>query len=126
MGKISQDKNALVKLIKTEMKKLGWERKDLMKASGVSQSTISRYFTGRGISVENVYNILIALNLLKDGSEPVSKKDDIYYEKYMEYKEKWLDAREEVQKLEDEIKDIKKHLRKDGRREMDKFAANEF
>ena len=94
----SQAKNALVDLINAEMKKLGWVQGDLAEASKVGQSTISRFLNGdRGISAENISNILKTLNLLKDGGAPVVKKN----EQFDELNIKYLELLEDYKNLSD-------------------------
>lgn len=94
MDKKSQAKNALVDLINVKLDKLGWKQKDLEKASGVSQSIISRFLGDhkqrgktKGISAKNISSILETLELLKDGSAPVAEKNeqfDVLNIKYLE------------------------------------------
>lgn len=131
MDKKSQAKNALVGIINAKLDKLGWKQGDLAKASGVGQSTLSRFLkSGRGMSANNIIIMLITLNLLKDGNEPISKKDEQlkYNNLYKENVELLKDYRElskEHQKLltcflerEDFVKEFQD--KEKGRRKCDK------
>lgn len=65
--KISQ-----VELIRQAMQARGWKAAELSRASGVSTGVLSRFFNDDGISADNFYAILVALNLLAGPKSPSS------------------------------------------------------
>jgi SOS-response transcriptional repressor LexA len=55
--------NLHVELIRNEMKARGWNAAKLSRVSGVSTGVLSRYFNNDGISSDNLYAVMQALDL---------------------------------------------------------------
>ena len=53
-----------VELIRRAMQDRGWNAADLSRASGVSTGVLSRFFHDDGMSADNLFAVLIALDLL--------------------------------------------------------------
>ena len=84
----SQYENSLMKLIQDRLNEKGWKPVDLVKASGVTQPTISKFLKGtKNVGCENIYNILVALDLIKtcaDNYNPGIPINIDYLEKIIE------------------------------------------
>lgn len=109
-----QEKNTMSELIFFEMKKVGWNQTDLSKASGVDQPVISRLLrgrlTGKGgkqISVDNIFKILKALNLLKFIEEGVKMQTEFDPKLRDFFIETINELKKENQELKEKIKEFK-------------------
>jgi len=75
MGSNSQVNNPLLGLVKDRMSKIGIKKQNVLAAKcDVSSSVINRFLHGRKTTSDNIYKILMALDLLKTGIAPEGSK----------------------------------------------------
>lgn len=68
MKHLIKQKVSHVEFIRNKMVSRGWKAADLSRASGVSTGILSRYFNDDGISADNLFAVMLALNAL-EGSD---------------------------------------------------------
>lgn len=121
--------NLFIKKIIERMKVvLGVKKtKELALDLEVSAQTISNWPKRKSIPLWHLCGFSqkhhVSIDYLLTGQESKqadSGKADMYHDKYLEYREQWQDARDEIYKLE---QFIEKHRMKNGKRSCDKEAA---
>ena len=129
MNHIKQEKNALLHLIDEVRKKRGLKVTELDKLAGIPSGKSSQLISGKkrkglnvktpleSFSIENMYKVLVALDLLKTGKESASKhtfssKVVEYFDiaKHIEWINKAVDAEDydrAIEKMESCVNDAK-------------------
>lgn len=77
MDSEKQELNPLVHIILRAMDSKGIKQRQLSKLSGVGQSSLSRLLNGKvNTKVDNVYKVLKTLDIISDGKQRKTSKDD--------------------------------------------------